>query len=282
MVSLRRVAILQFLFMAQGAFAHLHFTLNPSCQALLVGREDVVLSRMRQLITGSGQVDVVTVGDLLGVQLSPGARERLIAYQYHGHRFHSSLIAILPSTADHLFRQEATTYPDLTTSRLRLTSDHMWLVSERVDPVRAPMHIVVLSARGTDYSLLHESVHLEDLDDLHRLAKKILVDDHEVLLINFQIFRAISELRAYKVLAHAFIHDSHPEEHVRSLVRAMESDFIPTLKGLTGDQLTKFLRPFQIRSLAAEDLLAYFKNQDSAPSFEDVVNELNVLRVSRK
>lgn len=264
--------------------AGLDFLYTDSCEAVLAAEGAGYEQQMEAIFSGSGQVRVFTPGDFAGPGAPKLLRQALLNYQGLNARGHRALFYLLPPTANHAFGTLASTYLDNPTSHFKTSADKRWFAFEAPEAgSRSPLHKVVFRSDATDISIVHETFHLQDLEEVFVFVENRVPRDHR-LIIRQDIFRFVTELIVYKK---TFRHFSEREDsRIQSEldVRGMKSDFIPHLKNLDDNLRLPLLQAFAIDSLSDSGLKQFLTDKNEIPKFMDVIAKLSAdaVRVVKK
>lgn len=255
-----------------SGLAQINLHLSPNCVVLLEGVDPTALAGdVGKLVQGSGDIWVITALDLEPFSRNDQVRGVIQQYGTAHYRSHKALFLPLTENVKHRDDTLATTYAFSSAPYLMTSTDGQYLGIDRVSDLdRRPIRFVAFAMEFMDHVIAHEIFHLEDYESLHLFAQKRLRARQDTFILRFDIFKILTELRAYK---REYRVHSDPEK--LSINRsAMIQDIAPLIAQLRESERQLVFNLFQIRSMDAEDLTDYLANEDTIPSLEEALDRL--------
>lgn len=261
--------------------AQITLHLSANCAALVDGRLDHLQSRLTQILSGAGEVAGLTSAEISLMALEPQVRTEFHTYAARPNAIHDAIFIPLAASINHHFGTQATTYIDNSTPYLRLSTDMRWIAIDqtRADDAR-PLHLIIFREAAPEWVLPHEKVHLEDLEALHAFAQAKVTRADQRVLIRYDVFKIVTELRAYKQTFQ--LHQRR--DLVDDELRGVAIDILPVLQNLSEGEQEILRKSFGLHGNSYEDFRNFVTNGTHLPSLEQVMKlfDQSVLTVVAK
>ncbi len=266
--------------------SELTLSIQPQCELFLDNQLDNLDEQLSHILTGYGHVRVLKTSDILHVFASD-AFDSIKDYVRTLSPFKEDLLVFLPETANHFFQTPASTYLGFGNTFLKASNDQRWYALDLIEPnASKALHFAVFQHDVDSLVLLHEVIHLMDMDSLYRFATKFLKDANHRLMIRADVFRIIKELRAYKMQYRAFkrFNPKLAHEYAKFLAQLMHDAFGAFIEGLPLSDFIKLKKVFNINSHKIEDIVLFLEDEFPIPEIEAAFSafDSNVLKVIRK
>lgn len=269
------------------ADAQVNLQMSYQCAHDLAQLQGRLISHASKFIQGYGNIQVQTPQEVQK-KLNPGPTHDFFTnYVGTPHRSHKALFLLLPVTATHLFQTIISTYLDNPTPYFMVSKDGMWFAAEKAtqDAPQA-LHLVVATIHAGETEFLHELSHLEDMEELYIFTLDHLKDMSQRLLVRADIFRIVTELRAYKnaFQVHRAQHPLSAEDYAAISVDGMQRDFIPLVNALSFHELEILEKLFDLKSTTKKDLSIFLKNSKQVPGLYEALSSFgsDVIKVVNK
>lgn len=244
-------------------------SLSAGCEELLGPKLEPRKRFLARILSGKGLARFWTLDELKNAPLSPPVAAFLMNQTNKGN-FHQGMVGLLPDGVDHHFKTLASTYLDMPSAPLKATTKDE-LFFQWVSPGAAPaVHSLVLSSYTTDSSLLHEALHLRDLNEVQRLVQMQLVEN-QGLLISIALFRVVDELIVYK---DAFLASERSQSFKEFSTRSLFHDIDPAFQNLSAACQDSVLNVFQLGGWERASIAKYLESREKTPAIGEVITRL--------
>lgn len=242
---------------------------SPGCESLLGAKKDQREQFLFKILDGQGLVRFWTLKEIQSAGLSPAVADFLTNHKYGG-PFHQAIVGLLADGVNHHFATLASTYLDLPSQPLKSTT-HGELFFQWLEPKAAPaVHSLILRSDTTDASLLHEALHLRDLNQIQNLVQKEL-SENQGLLISIVLFKVVDELIVYK---DAFAASDRSQANLQFSSRGLFADVTSAFQDLSPGCRDTVLRIFQLPSWEMNSIALFLNSKIKTPDIAQAVSQL--------